>query len=97
MPSVIALYNKYHDKGFEIIGISLDKDLVKFENYLSQNRITWPQYYDGKGWDNKISSRFGVMGIPATVLIDKNGIVRFTNLHGQYLENAVYTLCQVNR
>ncbi|MHC4293746.1 MAG: redoxin domain-containing protein [Planctomycetota bacterium] len=94
MPSVIALYNKYHDKGFEIIGISLDKDLKQLENYLSQNRITWPQYYDGKGWDNKISSRFGVRGIPATVLIDKNGIVRFTNLRGQYLENSVNSLCQ---
>jgi thiol-disulfide isomerase/thioredoxin len=94
MPNVIALYNKYHNKGFEIIGISLDSDLVKLKTYLTYNQITWPQYYDGKGWNNAISSRFGVRSIPTTVLIDKNGIVRKLNLHGANLENAVHALCQ---
>ncbi|MHC4266030.1 MAG: TlpA family protein disulfide reductase [Planctomycetota bacterium] len=94
MPNVIATYNKYHEKGFEIIGISLDRDLNSLKTYLTQNQITWPQYYDGKGWDNMISTRFGIRAIPATVLIDKDGIVRYTNLRGEQLENAVNTLCQ---
>jgi peroxiredoxin len=94
MPNVIAIYNKYHEKGFEIIGISLDRDLDSLKNYLTKNQITWPQYYDGKGWDNMISTRFGIRAIPATVLIDKDGIVRYIDLRGEQLENGISTLCQ---
>ena len=94
MPNVISLYNKCHDKGFEIIGISLDTDAVDLRTYLNQNQIKWPQYYDGKGWDNMIASRFNVNGIPATVLIGRQGIVRHLNLRGDQLEEAVQNLCQ---
>jgi len=94
MPNLISLYNKYHNKGFEIIGISLDKNAVDLRTYLSQNQITWPQYYDGRGWDNIIASRFNVNGIPATVLIDRRGIVRYLNLRGDRLEEAVENLCK---
>jgi len=101
MPDLIETYREYHDKGFEIIGISLDKDQSQLEKYMQEMGITWQQYYDGLWWNNKITKRFGIRGIPHMVLIDKNGAVHFnTNydqqkppLHGIELRNVVAKLC----
>ncbi len=49
LPNVIAAYKKYHDKGFEIVGISLDQDKAKLEEFLKEKGMTWPQFLDGKG------------------------------------------------
>lgn len=73
VPHVVEAYKKYHDKGFEIIGISLDQDLKKLTDFTQKNGMTWPQYFDGKGWKNKISSANGITGIPAMWLVDKEG------------------------
>ena len=75
MPDLLDTYREYHDQGFEIIGISLDKDQSQLEKYMQEMGITWQQYYDDLGWSNKIAKRFGVRGIPHIVLIDKNGAV----------------------
>ena len=72
-PNVVAAYQKYHDKGFDIIGISLDQDQDALQKYITENHMTWPQYFDGKGWDNAISSRFGIQSIPAMWLVGKDG------------------------
>ena len=101
MPDLVETYREYHDQGFEIIGISLDKDQSQLEKYMQDMGITWQQYYDGLGWSNKITKRFGVRGIPHIVLVDKNGAVHFnTNyeqekppLHGVELRNVVAELC----
>ena len=74
-PDVVATYRKYHDKGFEIVGISLDQDKAALEKYVAENKMTWPQYFDGKGWDSAIGKRFGIDSIPAMWLIGKTGIV----------------------
>jgi thiol-disulfide isomerase/thioredoxin len=52
LPNVKAAYEKYHDKGFEIIGISLDSDEKRLENFIEENDMPWPQLCDGKGWDS---------------------------------------------
>ena len=101
MPDLIETYGRYHDQGFEIIGISLDKDKARLEQYIQDNGITWQQYYDGLGWDNKMAKRFGVRGIPHIVLVDKNGAVHFNTdydnnkypLAGVELRNVVAQLC----
>lgn len=100
MPDLIATYREYHDQGFEILGINMDPDKAKLEKYLQDNQITWPQYFDGLGWSNKLAKRFGVRGIPHIVLINKKGAVHFnTNydqnkypLHGDDLKKAVAEL-----
>jgi thiol-disulfide isomerase/thioredoxin len=91
-PNLLSVYKEFRDKGFEIIGISLDKNLDTLKNYLEDHQIQWPQYYDGKGWDNAISRRFGVNGIPSTVLIDREGVVRYLDVRGTELEMAVASL-----
>jgi thiol-disulfide isomerase/thioredoxin len=81
VPNVVAAYEKLHAKGFEIVGISLDRenDKAKLEAFTKENGMPWPQYYDGKFWDNEISTRFGIHSIPAMWLVNKKGMVASTN------------------
>jgi thiol-disulfide isomerase/thioredoxin len=73
IPDVVATYKKFHDRGFEVVGISLDQDKDTMVNFTGQHGMTWPQYFDGKGWDNAISSGFGIREIPTMVLLGKDG------------------------
>jgi len=92
MPNVVSTYGKLHDKGFEILGISLDQDKGAMEAALKKQNMTWPQYFDGGGWDNKISKSFGIQSIPAAWLIDKKGMLREQGLRGEALGAAVEKL-----
>jgi peroxiredoxin len=92
MPNVIALYNKYHPRGFEVIGVSLDRDEAALKKFLEKNKMTWPQIFDGKFWDSKLAGAYGVMSIPFTVLIDGDGRIVEKNLRGLALEEALKTL-----
>ena len=82
LPNVIKAYETYHDKGFEVIGISLDKEKEKLTSFIKEKKMPWPQYFDGKGWENEISRKFGIQSIPATFLIGKDGKILATNLRG---------------
>ena len=73
LPNVKKTYTKYHKKGFEIVGISLDQDKGKLTDFVEDNDMPWPQHFDGKGWKNEFAVEFGIRGIPAMWLIDKKG------------------------
>lgn len=88
-PNVKKTYETYHDKGFDIIGISLDEDKDKLAGYIKDNGITWPQYFDGKGWQNKLAVKYGIRSIPATILLDGDGKVLGKDLRGEDLKDAV--------
>jgi len=79
VPNVVAAYQKYHDKGFEIVGISLDQDKDALVAFTKENGMVWPQYFDGKGWDNDISKGFGIQSIPTMWLVGKDGKLITTN------------------
>ena len=89
IPNVVATYKKYHDQGFDIIGVSLDQDREKLLGYTKQNDMTWPQFFDGQGWQNKLAVKYGIESIPATYLLDGNGFIIATDLRGDALEQAV--------
>lgn len=90
LPNVIATYKKHHDAGFEIIGVSLDSDRDKLDTFLKQqDGMTWPQYFDGQGWSNKLAMKYGVQSIPFAVLIGPDGKVIGKDLRGEDLEDAV--------
>gem|GEM_PF-1091982 len=72
LPNVKAAYEKYHDKGFEIVGISLDSDEKRLEDFIEENDMPWPQLCDGKGWDSKLAKHYGIRGIPAVFLVKDN-------------------------
>lgn len=95
MPHVKEVYSKYKDKGFEIIGVSLDNTpeaggLSALKDFVAKNRIEWPQYYQGAGWDSEFSTSWGIMSIPSVFLVDKKGILR--NVQVKDLDSAVKSL-----
>lgn len=79
LPNVKKAYKDLNPKGFEIIGISLDSDKAKLEAFVKKEDMAWPQYFDGKGWKNDISSLHGINSIPAMWLVNKEGMVVDTN------------------
>jgi len=89
MPNVVSTYGKLHDKGFEVVGISLDQDKGAMAEALKKMNMTWTQYLDA---DNKISKSFGIVAIPAAWLIDKKGMLREQGLRGEELGKAVEKL-----
>jgi thiol-disulfide isomerase/thioredoxin len=91
-PNVLAAYKKLHDRGFEIVGISLDQDRAAMQKAIERLGLPWAQHFDGKGWENEIAQRFGIRSIPATWLFDKQGKLRTTGLRGQELEPGVEQL-----
>ncbi len=92
VPHLVAAYDKYKAKGFEIVGISFDKDRSALDNYLSANKMTWPQYFDGLGWNNKVGKTYGIRSIPSMVLLDGDGKVVSTNLRNGGLERELEKL-----
>jgi peroxiredoxin len=89
LPNVTKTYEKHHGEGFEIIGVSLDQDETRLTTFLKQKNITWQQFFDGKGWGNKLAAKYGVNSIPATYLLDGEGKIIAKNLRGETLEEAV--------
>jgi hypothetical protein len=73
---VVDVYNKYHDKGFEIVGISLDKSQKELERVLERYKMSWPQYFDGQGWGNKFVIECNISAVPTMWLVDKAGKLR---------------------
>lgn len=89
LPNVLATYKEYHDKGFEVIGISLDEDKAALTSFIAENKMPWAQHFDGQGWGNKFSTTYGITGIPATFLIGKDGKIAASDLRGPELAKAV--------
>lgn len=94
LPSVLETYEKYNKQGFEIIGISLDRDEEKLTSFIRERKMTWPQYYDGQGWQNKLAVKYGVQSIPATYLLDGEGKIVAMDLRGPALGKAVGELLE---
>jgi thiol-disulfide isomerase/thioredoxin len=89
LPNVLTAYQKYHDKGFEIVGISLDQDRAKLDKCLVDKKMTWRQYFDGKGWQNAVATAWGVRSIPATYLIGRDGKIAAIDLRGEQLAERI--------
>jgi thiol-disulfide isomerase/thioredoxin len=88
-PNVVRLYEKYKDKGFEILGISLDNDRNRWLNAISMDKLTWYHVSDLKGWNNEVAKLYGVTSIPKTILLDPEGKIVALNLRAESLENAL--------
>ena len=91
MPYVKAAYDRFHEQGFEIIGVSLDQDATAWKDAIASLGMTWPQISDLKGWNCEGADIYGVRSIPATVLI-KDGTVVARGLRGDDLAKKVEEL-----
>jgi peroxiredoxin len=76
LPNVKAAYEKLHDRGFEIVSISLDSEKDALTKFLAKEQMPWPQYFDGLEWKNKFAVKFGIQAIPTMWLVDKQGNLR---------------------
>jgi peroxiredoxin len=79
LPHVKEAYDKLHSKGFEIVGVSLDKDKGRLTRFVDQHGMAWPQFFDGLYWQNKFAVQFNIESIPAMWLVDKKGVLRSIN------------------
>ncbi|MSU50036.1 MAG: TlpA family protein disulfide reductase [Opitutus sp.] len=97
LPNIKKVYAAYHDQGFEIVGISLDRDSdrQKLIDFTAKENMPWPQHYDGKYWKNEISTRYAIDSIPAMFLLDQDGKVVSTSARGSKLESEVKRLLKL--
>ncbi|MGH7969770.1 MAG: TlpA family protein disulfide reductase, partial [Limisphaerales bacterium] len=91
MPEVKATYRKFHDRGFEVVGVSLDDKESELRRFIREKDLPWPQHFDGKGWENKFALRYGIFAIPTMWLVDQSG--KLFSTEGRFdLERQVASL-----
>lgn len=88
-PNVVKAYNKYKDKNFTILGVSLDEDGAKWKEAIAHDKLNWTQVSDLKGWKSEPAGKYGVKAIPANFLIDQDGKIIGHNLRGDKLEEKL--------
>jgi thiol-disulfide isomerase/thioredoxin len=88
-PNVVAMYKKYHNKGFDILGVSLDDDKTKWMKAYEADGLVWNHVSDLKGWECTAAKLYGITAIPFTLLLDKEGKVVAKGLRGEELEEKV--------
>lgn len=90
-PNVVKAYNEYKDKGFNILGVSLDGNGTKkaWLDAIQKDGLTWTEVSDLKGWDNSAAKSYIVTAIPQNFLIDPNDIIIAKNLRGEDLQNKL--------
>ena len=91
-PNVVALYNELHEKGLNIIGVSLDREDDKWKEAIAKDGLTWPQVSNLKFWQEPIAEQYNVKSIPATFILDENGIIVARDLRGDELKAKVKEL-----
>ena len=79
LPELKTVYRELQPKGLEIVGISLDENKEKLLKFVAQQGMTWQQYFDGRGWENKFAREFEITSIPAMWLFDRKGNLRELN------------------
>lgn len=91
-PNVVAMYNELHEKGLNIIGVSLDRDEAKWKEAIEKDGLTWNHISNLKFWQEPIAELYNVKSIPATFILDANGVIVAKDLRGAELKNKVYQL-----
>ncbi len=92
-PNVVKAYEKYKDKGFTVFSVSLDKQASRWKGAIAKDKLVWPYHVsDLKGWSAAPAKKYGVTSIPATFLIDKDGVIVARNLRGHALESKLKEL-----
>ena len=91
-PNVVAVYNDYKDKGFDVIGISLDKEKEAWLKAIEDDKLTWDHVSDLQYWNNSAAKMYGVQGIPHSILLDPEGKIIAKNLRGEKLREKIAEL-----
>ena len=92
IPHVLALHEKYHDRGFTVVGVSLDEDLDALEAFVAERELPWPILVDAQtpnGGTSLLATRYGISGIPTMILVGRDGNVISIEARGRRLEALV--------
>jgi len=93
-PNLLQQYTQYKDKGFDILGVSLDDDKTKWAKAIEMDGMPWTQVSDLKGWNNEIGRLYGVRAVPASILLNPEGKIIGINLRGESLNKKLEELFQ---
>ncbi len=88
-PNVVAAYEKFKEKNFTILGVSLDKDKDKWQEAVTKDKLSWNHVSDLQGWESTVAALYGVQSIPANFLIDPSGKIIAADLRGSDLERVL--------
>lgn len=91
-PNVVALYNQYHNKGLNIIGVSLDDNAEQWKKAIASDELTWIHVSNLKRWKEPIALMYEVESIPCTFLLDSSGKIVGNNLSTEELETAIQSM-----
>jgi peroxiredoxin len=91
-PNIVAAYQKFNRKGFDIVGVSLDKNKSKWIKAIVDDQLVWHQLSDLQGWNNAVAKQYGIRSIPSNLLLDKNGIIIGKNMMGDDLTSKLTEL-----
>jgi len=91
-PNVVKTYNQFKDKNFTVLGVSLDQDKTRWLEAIKKDGLTWTHVSDLKYWNNEVAVQFGIQSIPASFLIDPNGVVIGRDLRGDDLVKTLEKL-----
>lgn len=93
-PNLVKAYNAYKNKGFTVLGVSLDGSNAKdaWLEAIKKDGLNWTQVSDLKGFDNAVAKMYGIVSIPQNFIVDPNGVIVAANLRGEELEKKLATL-----
>jgi thiol-disulfide isomerase/thioredoxin len=92
LPLVKATHQKFSKAGFEVFAVSLDEDEAKFKKAIKARGMNYLHHFDGKKWKNELAALYDVHSIPASLLVDRKGIVRAVNVRGSALMRVTEAL-----
>lgn len=88
-PNVVRAYNKYKDKNFTVLGVSLDQNRAPWLKAIRNDNLVWTQVSDLKGWNNEAAAKYNIQSIPQNLLIDPSGKIVAKNLRGEDLNSKL--------
>lgn len=88
-PNVVEVYKEYHEKGFDVLGVSLDMEKDKWIKAIEDDGLIWHNISDLKYWNNEAAKSYGISSIPSNLLLDENGTIIAKNLRGEDLRSKV--------
>lgn len=89
MSHIKEAYEQYHEDGFDVIGVSLDKNEAEFREFIEEHDIPWLQIFDGKGWESELARYFGINSVPSQWLIDRDGKILSVSTSGEQLGQLI--------
>ncbi len=88
-PNIVEAYNEYHDQGFDVFGVSLDRDMESWKKAIEEDGLLWTQVSDLQSWNSAAGKLYGVRSIPHNLLLDPEGIIIEKNLRGEDLQKKL--------